>query len=74
MMCILCMQVVEYCEKNLKVSMTSKLKAGQSASGNVTADGKRKIHESWPGAVCSKLMDHHQEILKEVSMLLLLHA
>lgn len=63
---------MDFCEQELKISMTSKLKPGQSASGRVTADGKKKIHESWPGAVCSTLMDNHEELLQKVSALLVM--
>lgn len=61
-------QVVAHCESEYKVSMTSKLKAGQSTTGRTTADGTRKIHESWTGAVCSTLMDNHVDLLKTVCM------
>lgn len=67
-------QVVEYIEDELKLNMTSRLKGGQNASGKVTADGKKRIHESWPGAVCSKIMDHYLEILNRVSMMRCCHA
>lgn len=66
-----CLQLIEEIESEYKIRLSSQAKAAQSKTGTSggAAEGGtsgKKIHESWPGAVCSVLMDRHEEILKKV--------